>query len=83
MNSENKFIIGKKASLSKLITEDEVRQFAKISLDTNPAHLDAQYAATTMFKKTNCPWNADRVTCECCIGDRVAWPGSHILVTEL
>lgn len=51
MNAENKFIIGKRASLSKLITEDEVRQFAKISLDTNPAHLDAQYAATTMFKK--------------------------------
>jgi acyl dehydratase len=52
MNLEtNKFFIGKKASLTKLITEDEVKQFAKISLDTNPAHLDHQYAATTMFKK--------------------------------
>ena len=32
-------------------TQDEVITFSKLSGDKNPIHLDAEYAATTMFKK--------------------------------
>lgn len=32
-------------------TQDEVVQFAEVTGDKNPVHLDAAYAATTMFKK--------------------------------
>jgi acyl dehydratase len=47
MNSKLK--VGDKATLSKAFTESEVEQFAKISLDDNPIHLDREYAKSTVF----------------------------------
>ncbi len=41
--------IGDKASLSKTISEQDVSDFAKLSLDTNPLHLDEDYARQTRF----------------------------------
>lgn len=32
-------------------TQEQVIRFAELSGDKNPLHLDAEYAATTMFKK--------------------------------
>jgi acyl dehydratase len=32
-------------------TQDEVNSFAQITGDKNPVHLDAEYAATTVYKK--------------------------------
>ena len=46
----SKFHIGQKASLEKVFTDEDVRTFAKISLDTNPVHLNDEYAANTIFK---------------------------------
>lgn len=46
----SKFQIGQKASLEKVFTDEDVRTFAKISLDTNPVHLNDEYAANTIFK---------------------------------
>ena len=34
-----------------IFTQDEVQKFADVTGDKNPVHLDAAYAATTMFKK--------------------------------
>ena len=41
--------IGDKASLSKVFTEEMVVQYSKISMDTNPIHLDESYASSTIF----------------------------------
>ena len=43
--------VGQEASLSKTVTEADIAAFAEISGDKNPVHLDAQYAAGTMFKE--------------------------------
>ena len=43
--------VGQEASLSKTVTEADIAGFAEISGDKNPVHLDAQYAAGTMFKE--------------------------------
>jgi 3-hydroxybutyryl-CoA dehydratase len=43
--------IGQTASYSKLIGEQEILLFAAASGDVNPVHLDAEYAAGTMFKE--------------------------------
>lgn len=32
-------------------TQDEVKRFAELTGDNNPLHLDAEYAATTNFKR--------------------------------
>jgi 3-hydroxybutyryl-CoA dehydratase len=41
---------GMSASFSKTVTEADIVLYAGVSGDTNPVHLDAEYAATTMFK---------------------------------
>lgn len=42
---------GDEAEVRRVITEEDVVNFAKISGDTNPVHLDESYAATTLFGK--------------------------------
>jgi 3-hydroxybutyryl-CoA dehydratase len=43
-------VVGMKASVSKTITMADIIQFAEVSTDINPVHLDEAYAATTPFK---------------------------------
>lgn len=43
--------IGMEASLTREVTEGDIVQFADISGDQNPVHIDADYAATTIFKE--------------------------------
>jgi 3-hydroxybutyryl-CoA dehydratase len=43
--------VGQEASLSNIVTEGVIKAFADISGDTNPVHLDADYAAKTIFKE--------------------------------
>jgi len=43
--------VGQQASLSNTVSEATIVAFADISGDRNPVHLDADYAATTMFKE--------------------------------
>lgn len=42
--------VGQSASLEREVTKDVIEAFAKITGDTNPVHLDQEYAAGTMFK---------------------------------
>ena len=37
------------AALSKTVSEADILMFAGVSGDTNPVHLDAEFAASTMF----------------------------------
>ncbi len=43
--------VGQEASLSTTVKEADIAAFAEVSGDKNPVHLDAAYAATTMFKE--------------------------------
>jgi 3-hydroxybutyryl-CoA dehydratase len=43
--------VGQEASLSNIVTEEIIKAFAEISGDRNPVHLDADYAAKTIFKE--------------------------------
>lgn len=43
--------VGMESSLSKTVKESDIVGFAELSGDRNPVHLDAEYAATTMFKE--------------------------------
>jgi 3-hydroxybutyryl-CoA dehydratase len=42
---------GQSAEFTKTVTEEDIIKYAEVSGDTNPVHLDADYAATTMFKE--------------------------------
>ena len=41
--------IGQEARISKRFSESEVRMFAALSMDTNPIHLDEEYAGNFLF----------------------------------
>ncbi|MDA8486410.1 MaoC family dehydratase [Pseudomonas resinovorans] len=43
--------VGQKATFSTAVEERHIQLFAAVSGDRNPVHLDAEYAATTMFKE--------------------------------
>lgn len=43
--------IGQQASLTRRLTPSDIELFATVSGDVNPAHLDAAYAADSMFHK--------------------------------
>ncbi|MEH6549981.1 MAG: MaoC/PaaZ C-terminal domain-containing protein [Pseudomonadales bacterium] len=45
----DELVIGQKASYSHTVTDEDIILFAKLSGDTNPVHLDEEYAATTQF----------------------------------
>ena len=42
--------IGQKAEYTRIITEEDINLFAKVSGDENPVHMDEEFAKTTMFK---------------------------------
>jgi len=42
--------LGDSAEITKLITEELVNDFARVTGDTNPVHLDQAYAEKTQFK---------------------------------
>ncbi len=42
--------IGESAQLTRTITEKDVEEFARVTGDTNPLHLDQAYAEKTIFK---------------------------------
>ncbi len=41
--------VGQSAELVRTVTEADIVAFAQVTGDTNPVHLDADYAATTSF----------------------------------
>lgn len=43
--------LGHVEEYKKIITKEDVKLFAKATGDFNPVHLDADFAANTMFKK--------------------------------
>ena len=43
--------VGQETSLSNTVTESVINAFADVSGDHNPVHVDADYAAGTMFKE--------------------------------
>lgn len=51
MNRFNDFYMGQTAELTRSYSEKDVAQFADISGDRNPIHLNAEYAKNTRFGK--------------------------------
>lgn len=43
--------LGMEASFQRTVTDSDIVAFANVSGDKNPVHLDADYAARTMFKE--------------------------------
>jgi len=42
--------VGQTGEITKTVTERDIQLFAEVTSDTNPVHLNEDYAKTTMFK---------------------------------
>ncbi len=71
--------IGESASLKHTVTENDIKLFAIASGDLNPAHLDADYAAKSVFGKpvAHGMWTASLASAA--IGTLLPGPGSIAL----
>ena len=45
----NEIVIGRSFEFSKAFTSSDVNEFARISEDNNPIHVDSDYASKTLF----------------------------------
>jgi phosphate acetyltransferase len=75
--------VGQKAVLSRVLRRQDIELFAQVSGDTNPAHLDAEYAAETMFKGVigHGIWSASIVSAV--LGTCLPGPGTIYLSQDL
>jgi phosphate acetyltransferase/phosphate butyryltransferase len=75
--------IGDSASLTREITMDDVALFSAISGDVNPAHLDAEYAATDMFHHIIAQGVLTAGLISAVLGTKLPGPGTIYLAQEL
>ena len=68
--------VGDSASLRKVMREADVRLFADLSLDTNPVHVDEEFAAKTRFGRRICPGMLYSSLISAVIGTRLPGPGT-------
>ncbi len=74
---------GLSRSLSKVMGHAEIAAFAEISEDRNPLHLDADYAAQTMFKGRIAHGMLSAALFSAIIGERLPGHGTIYLAQNL
>jgi 3-hydroxybutyryl-CoA dehydratase len=70
---------GDSASLTKTFSDEDVRKFAEISGDTNPVHLDDDFAAGTPFKRRLVHGMLTAGLISAVLGTKLPGPGSIYL----
>ena len=71
--------VGTKVSVAKTVTEQDVADFARLSGDHNPVHLDAKYAAQTRFKQRVVHGAFSLALISAALGTKVAGPKGTVV----
>jgi len=75
--------VGQSASFAKTITEADVLMFTAVSGDTNPVHIDAEYASTTPFKGRISHGMLSASLISTVLGTKLPGPGTVYLAQSL
>lgn len=75
--------VGQEASLSNTVGEADIIAFADISGDRNPIHLDADYAASTMFKERIAHGTMSAGYISAVLGMKLPGPGAIYMTQSL
>lgn len=75
--------LGDTASVTKTIGEADLSLYAAVSLDTNPAHFDEEFAAGTPFGKRIAHGMLTSGLISACLGTRLPGPGTIYLSQSL
>ncbi len=81
--AQTQLVIGTTASLSRTITERDVRAFAELSGDYNPLHLDADYAEQTRFGERIAHGGFTFALISAVLGNELPGPGTVYLSQNL
>ena len=75
--------VGDTDSLTRTLTEEDLVLFAKVSGDTNPVHLDEEYAKTTQFEGriAHGMWTSSLISCA--LATKLPGPGGIYLGQEV
>lgn len=68
--------IGQSVAFGRTVSEADIAAFAGVSGDTNPAHLDAEYAAGTRFKQRIAHGMLSAAYISAALGTRLPGPGA-------
>ena len=71
--------VGQSAETTKVVTANDVEAFAAVSGDTNPVHLDEDYAQTTTFQTRIAHGMLSGAYISAVIGTKLPGPGSIYL----
>lgn len=79
----DEIVEGQSFSLSRTLSQDDIQAFAAVSLDTNPAHLDPEYASHTPLHEVvgHGMWTASLLST--ILGTRFPGPGTIYLGQSL
>lgn len=75
--------VGQSASFGKTITEADILLFAAVSGDSNPVHLNAEYAVGTIFKERVAHGMLSAGLISTVLGTRLPGPGTIYLSQTL
>src|SRR5438105_14174261 len=76
-------LLGTRAKRTRTITEEDIGRFADVSGDHNPLHLDAAYAAQTLFGERVAHGFLTASLISAVIGNDLPGPGTIYLVWTL
>ncbi len=79
----NDLSVGMSYELRKTFSEQDLFAFAELSLDSNPVHLDASYAAQSIFKKQIVHGFLTGSLISAIIGTKMPGPGSIYLHQDM
>jgi 3-hydroxybutyryl-CoA dehydratase len=87
MSTQGLFIedleVGQSDEFTKVVGETEIQQFAEVSGDDNPVHLDAEYAAGTMFKERIAHGMLSAGFISAVIGTKLPGPGAIYMSQQM
>lgn len=75
--------VGQKESFAKTVTDADITLYAGVSGDTNPVHLDDEFAAETMFKGRIAHGMLSAAFISAVLGARMPGPGAIYLSQTL
>ncbi len=79
----NEIGVGDQASMTRTVSLDDIALFSLISGDVNPAHLDAEYAATGMFHHIISQGVLTAGLISAVLGTKLPGPGTIYLAQDL
>lgn len=75
--------VGMEETFTKSVSEEDIQSFANVSGDTNPVHLNEDYAAGTMFKGRIAHGMLGAAYISAVIGTKLPGPGSIYMSQSL